>query len=73
MCCGQWGARKCGSGLIERCWGTSRILKERGALKRGGFQAPHPTLKITFLAHKVDTNIKMNRIVYAIILKRINP
>jgi len=50
MCCGQWGARKRGSGLIERCWGTSRIRKERGALKRGGFQAPQPTLKITTLA-----------------------
>gem|GEM_PF-5911990 len=29
---------------LKRCWGTSRIHQERGALKRGGFQAPHLTM-----------------------------
>ena len=36
MCSGSWGMNRNGSGMIERCWGTSRIRKERGALKRGG-------------------------------------
>jgi len=44
MYCGSWGNEpQHGSGSVERCWGTSWIRKERGALKRGGFQAPHPT------------------------------
>lgn len=29
-----------GSGIEKRCWGTSPIHKERGALKRGGLSAP---------------------------------